>query len=327
MIVETYIYSNIFDTTALEYIKELEANKSNDIVTRLNTRGGDPNALFGMATKFKEHPMAKVVKVDGAAYSCGLFFCCYADKVIGSSVSSYVLHRAANWAEDYIAEYPEIMTQADWDLLAMINNSLKTALESKIDTAKLKELKGVTLDEVFSTDTRIDVNLNADEALAIGLISEIYNLTDSDKKIIASKLNTILASSRTPIIKDVAKIEPITNSEMTKEQLKKEHPEVYASIHKDGYDDGYNKAVAYVEDINAYKDIDAELCSRVIAEKRAFTNAELRQLNVKALAKEQGATIETPAPVINANNTPPENPQASNELLDKLRQSVKSNII
>src|SRR5690606_34151083 len=56
-----------------------------------------------------------------------------------------------------------------------------------------KRLKGVSLDEIFSNDQRIDVFLSAQEALTIGLVDRIVEITPERKAEIDSIMQAIAA--------------------------------------------------------------------------------------------------------------------------------------
>ena len=55
MATEILLYSSIYSFSAESFIKEMEAASGNDVVLRINTPGGDPQAGFGMIAKFAEH--------------------------------------------------------------------------------------------------------------------------------------------------------------------------------------------------------------------------------------------------------------------------------
>lgn len=187
---EILLYSNITNYSAERFISDLEANKGQEVILRLNTDGGSPESAFGMIAKFSEHTGRKTIKVDGKAYSMGTFFLAYSKDNEALDVSEFLIHRAA-YPKNY--EQSPMMTQEAWGNLNRINSHLRKALESRINVSTLRRLKGVSLDEIFSNDQRIDVFLSAQEALTIGLVDRIVEITPERKAEIDSRMQAIAA--------------------------------------------------------------------------------------------------------------------------------------
>ena len=78
---ELYIYTQIFDFTAQFFIQSVEEAKGEDIDVRLYTPGGDPEAVWGMIAKLREHEERVSIKVDGKADSAGAYFLFFFDDV------------------------------------------------------------------------------------------------------------------------------------------------------------------------------------------------------------------------------------------------------
>lgn len=214
-----------------------------------------------MIAKFNELTGVKKVKNDGKSYSMGLFFNCYVENASALDVSNFLLHRAAY--PQWIEQDPEYFNQAMRENLAAINKSLRAAFEAKVDVAKFEKLKGVTLDEVFSMESRIDVNLTAAEAKKIGLINEIITITPKIKAEIEANLNNYTVGIAAKYTE--AKINnPINNNNqkksiMTIEQLKAEHPAVYAQALALGVEQEKDR----VGSIMAFNDIDPEAVKKL----------------------------------------------------------------
>ena len=230
---EVYLYSSIYDYTAEIFLREMEAAKGSDIIARINSDGGSVEAGWGAVAKFAEHTKNKTVKVDGKANSMALFFLAYATDAEALDVSTGVLHRAgySKWFE----ENPEYMTAERWASLAKTNEKLRAALEAKIDVNKFAQLKGVTLDQVFATPSRVAVELSADDMLKIGLINRINKITPQIKAEIETRVYDIAA--KTYGITKAA--ETITSQNqnyntMTLQELKASNPKLYAEILQEG---------------------------------------------------------------------------------------------
>lgn len=293
------IYGSINEETSAEFIEEineaLNEDPATEIVVRINSNGGSPEYTWGMIAKFNELTGVKKVKNDGKSYSMGLFFNCYVENASALDVSNFLLHRAAY--PQWIEQEPEYFNQAMRENLAAINKSLRAAFEAKVDVAKFEKLKGVTLDEVFSMDSRIDVNLTAAEAKKIGLINEIVVITPQLKAEIEANLNNYTVGIAAQYTE--TKINnPINNNNqkksiMTIEQLKAEHPAVYAAALALGVEQEKDR----VGSIMAFNDIDPEAVKKAIASGKFLSETEKSELAIKAIAKlKLTATKEEAAP-------------------------------
>lgn len=221
---EILLYGSIYTYGAESFINSMNDAEDEDIVIRVNSDGGSPETGWGMIAKCAEHKGKVKMKVDGKAHSTAAYMLCYAEDVECLDVSQFLLHRAAYayWIENNA----ELMTQAMKDNLAFVNGKLRKALESKIDVAKFEQLKGVTLDALFSTDSRIDVMLSPAEAKKIGLVNRVVSITPQKKAEIDSYMQMAAHAQPVPAPKPTNPI--ITKMDITK--LKAEHPAVYAEV-------------------------------------------------------------------------------------------------
>jgi ATP-dependent protease ClpP protease subunit len=278
---EILLYNIIYSSSAERFITTLEENKNNDISLRLNTDGGNPEDGWGMIAKFAEHKKKKAVKVDGKAYSWGAFFLCFTDEAEALDVSQFLFHRAAYSAWFEKSEY---MTPEKWDNLNKINKGLRAALESKIDVKAFEKLKSVTMDEIFSNDSRIDVFFDAEEALKIGLITKINSITPEKK----AEINTLMLKvAAGHIVTEVpATEEPssenLNSNIMTKEEFKAKHPDAYAAIVKEGIDAERDRVGALM----VYNDIDPETVAKKVKDGSQLSQTDMAELGRKAFSKE-----------------------------------------
>lgn len=231
---ELLIYGPIDSYSASLFVEALaDISPDEDIVVRVNTNGGSPEYGWGMAAKLAEHKGQKTVKLDGKAHSMGLFFACYADNVEVLDVTEALLHRAAysTWFESN-AEYFTAEIRAN---LERVNKSLQKAFEAKVDVAAFEALKGVTLKEIFSLDSRKEVFLSATDLKKIGLADKVSKITPAKR---AEIQQSMAACAYRPGIEMGIAAEETTatdkshsqqnSDKMTLEKLKAEHPSVYA---------------------------------------------------------------------------------------------------
>lgn len=221
---EILLYGSIYNYGAEAFINAMNAAADEDVVIRINSDGGSPETGWGMVAKCAEHKGKVKIKVDGKAHSTAAYMLCYAEDVECLDVSQFLLHRAAY--AYWIESNQDLMTKEMKDNLAFVNGKLRKALESKIDVAKFEELKGVTLNQIFSTDSRIDVMLSPSEAKKVGLVNRVVSITPQKKAEIESYMQ-IAAHGGTP--EPVITTQPIiTKMDITK--LRAEHPALYAEV-------------------------------------------------------------------------------------------------
>lgn len=288
---EILLYSNINEYSSVQFINSInELEAGSDLNLRMNTDGGNPEYGWGMVAKFAEFEGKKTIKVDGKAHSMGLAFLAYADKenIEVLDVAEGVLHRAAypSWFEN-----SEYFTDALKENLNRVNNSLMTAFKNKIDVSKFEELKGVKFKDVFSMDDRLDVYLTAKDMKAIGLVGKINKITP--KK--ASELVAMGNSSDTVVrlaaeYKDESQEQNENktnkNKNMTIEEIKADHPEVYNQIFSLGSEAGVAERNDVVKAWLSFNDIDPEAVSNGIESGKELSRASMAELVKKQLKSE-----------------------------------------
>lgn len=267
---EILLYGGIYSYSVEAFINKMEEYKNNDVAIRINSGGGDPIAMWGAASKMREHTKNVLVKTDGRADSAATYLLLYADKSECLNISTFVLHRAAFYNESNL-------TPSDISELAKVNADMRKALEMKIDEAKLKILKNVTLDDIFNPEQRIDVQLTAEEALEIGLVNKINPINQREMQAISDYLyNGIAASSQEP----KEKTQNPTKMDITK--LKAEHPELYAQIFALGIAQEKDRVEAFL----VYNELDAKGVKAAIEEGKPMTQKQMAEFGLKALSSD-----------------------------------------
>jgi len=295
---EILIYSGVYDWTAEDFIREMNAANGEDVTIRINTNGGSPIDSYGMIAKQQEYKGKIKIKVDGKAYSTGAFMLLYSNDVEALDVSEFLFHRAAYGS--YIEGSTDNFTPELKANLNRINGIYRKAMEAKLDVAKFEKMKGVTLDQLFSLDTRIDVKLNAKEAKEIGLIDKIVNITPSIKAQVESLYMGVAAKSA-GIEFAPAKIESkqdfpiIKKSTMDINKLKAEHPDVFAQVKALGTSEEKDRVGAWM----VFVDVDAKAVSEGIKSDKAPSLTAMSEFSMKALSAKQVKAIEAEnAPVV-----------------------------
>jgi len=298
MIKEVLLYSNINEYSSAEFINSInELEDSDELVVRVNTKGGNPEYGWGMVAKFAEFKGKKSVKVDGQAHSMGLMFLAYADNVEILDVAEGVLHRAAypSWFEQSENFSDELKGN-----LERINTSLMTAFKNKVDVSIFEQIKGVKLKTVFSMDDRIDVFLTAKEMKKIGLVNKVNKITPkkaAELVAIGNKDESVIS-----IAAEYIEDKPKNNNKMTIEDLKANHVEVYNKVFNLGSTAGVADRNDTVNAWLTFNDVDAKAVSEGIKSGDKLSQAKSMELMRKefskdALAKEAEGTTPEVAPV------------------------------
>lgn len=288
---EVLLYSSIYSYAAVDFITAVEEYKADDITLRINCNGGNPEPAFGMIAKWKEHKGAKNIKVDGVAYSMAFFFLCYATDAECLDVSDFLVHRAS--FGEYYENNRTLLTDAAWESLDTTNASLRAAMEGKIDVKKFEQVSGVTMDQLFSMDARIDVKLNAKQALEIGLVNRIESITPEKKAEVEAR-TLQMAAHYAGLPKEATQVAPATpptpktNSNMNLAQFKADHPAIYAEVLKEERD----RTGAHM----AFIDVDKEAVVKAIESGADFTQKVSAEYTMKAIAKGTIAKMEAEDP-------------------------------
>lgn len=240
---ELYLYGPIFSFRAEEEILPgLEsANQAGDeeVTMRINSPGGSVASGWGIAAKMGEISKQVNVKIDGVAASMGTVIALFGNNIQALDVSEIMIHRAAGPEE----------TQEERDLLARVNKNLKDKLKARVDADKLKEIAGVTIDQLFDTNReRMNVWLTAQQAKQVGIVDSIRKI-DSKEAESEFKGTNIAALNNTEGRTIVAKQtgdpnnEPQNQNVMTFEELKAQYPGIFNQAKEEGRKEGYDQGV------------------------------------------------------------------------------------
>jgi ATP-dependent protease ClpP protease subunit len=315
---ELYLYSGVYDFVAQELISQMEENKSEDITIRVNSPGGSVFAGWGIIAKMKEHGTPVNVKVDGVAASFSAYLPVFSDYVECLDVSRIHLHRA-----DGFVNSPE-----QQEFLDSVNKDLKAKLAARIDAAKLKELKGVTIEDLFDPDQRIEVWLTAKEAKAIRLVNKIVKLNPSQITAYSNLMKiaaSIDADGGSPTEK---KPIPTKHVMKTLEELKAAHPELYAQAISEGKAFGSAEERDRIRGWEAFRNIDAAAVDAGIKSGKAISGAEIAELSAKAVSPEalKKLTASSAAPLRTDEETPLAEKTETEKELAALEASVRKSV-
>lgn len=316
---EILLYSFMYDYSIAQIMRDIEAAKNQKIRLRINTGGGDVLDSYGLVAKLKELTMAPELMVDGQAASMGAFLCCYFDQVKALDVSEFTFHRAAypSYIEGNAMYFTEPMRQA----LIKTNADLRAAMEGKIKASDWKRVTGVSFDDLFSLDERIDVTINARQAKDLGLISEIIEITPEKKAEIQGKMFAIAAAHTKLEVPEQSKEDLTkTNNKMTIEQLKAEHPALYAAAVKEGVTKERDRVGSYLTFIQ----LDPEGVKKGIQSGEDLSATAMSEFSLKAFTKNTLQAAETDnAEAVSTGEVEPEKP-AKEKAVEAFKKDVRS---
>ena len=294
---EILLYGALFNDTIVRAIKamdEVSAGNEDEVVVRINSEGGSVEDTWGAIAKFSELNVKKTVKVDGGAHSMGAFFLAYADSVEAADFSRFTLHRAAY--SSWIERNEEYFTEDRKAALVAINKSLRKALESRVNSDTFLAVTGVTFNELFSLDNRIDVQLTAAEAKKIGLVDKVVKITPRKR----AELNAFadrIAANYAPTTEENfnQKIHIMTLSE-----LKNSSPEAYAQAVAEGVAKEKARTEAFLEFVT----VDAKGVKAGIEAGLEISSKEMVTFARAEFAAEQLAGATADAATADATETP-----------------------
>jgi ATP-dependent Clp protease, protease subunit len=293
---ELYLYSGIYDFIAERLISQLNDAGEQDVTLRINTPGGSVFAGWGIIAKMQERSKegySTKIKLDGAAMSMGAMILAFAEDVEALDVSTVMLHRASMY----------VSNDTDKAFLDQVNKDLRKKLESKINGEKLKEIKGVSIKDLFDKEERIDLFLTAKEAKEIGLINRVNKVQPKELE----ALNTAMADAE-KYFNVAASVETQSNQNqksitMNIEKLKAEHPEVYNQVFNAGINAERDRVGAFMALIEA----DPKAIAEAIKKGETLTQTQTVELTMKLMTNKLKSGIEadgkeTPDANANAND-------------------------
>lgn len=228
-------YCQLDKESVSNLIQELNWMGSDQVyAVRMYCPGGDVQATWGVIAKMNElraNGCISIAKVDGMAMSMAGVWLGFFDQREALVVSNIMLHRAAFGENEDGTPYKA--SKEEMIQLAKINNDIKVRLNQVIDNAKLKEIKGYDIEDLFNeAKPRINCYLTAEESLYIGLITKVVAVDTVNSKVMAQAVMACYDPAE-KIKATAATAGKLNNKQMTKEEYKQNHPEAFKAIEVD----------------------------------------------------------------------------------------------
>lgn len=294
------IYGNIHEYSVMFFFDQLMRaameEPDSDLMLRVNSNGGDPQYGMSLIAKIQELKNASIL-VEGGAHSMALFMLCYLDQASAIDTANGVLHRAAygRWLE----EREGFQQSVYYDMLVRCNKDLEKALRAKVDVASLEALpqmkeKNLTLKDIFSLEARNEVLLTAADMKKIGLIQKIVKITPTrtaEIKTLAAAFDGCESLSDYRMAAKATALPPNKHQPdktMTLEELKAQHPAIYAEAVRAGTDKERDRVEAWM----AFVDIDAVAVAKGIEEGKDLSAKAMAEFTRKGMSAEALKKVE-----------------------------------
>lgn len=287
------LYMPIYDSVAEQFVEKMnDIENSEDIEIWLNSPGGRVFAGWSIIGPMQKREGNIKTCVFGNASSMAVYIPLYSDYSEALEVTKFTLHRADMKVEN----------EEDQKYLDSINKDLRKQMESKLDLEMFTQITGKTMDDLFNPKTRLDITLSAKEAKKVGLINNILKLDQKQIKAYSEKFVAFAdfdfeqrsseESQRSVISDDILIINNNNKKNMTKSELKSQHPELYAEIYEEGLAAGVKQEATRVKSWIAYLGIDKENVITSIKEAKEFTPDVMAEMSVKLASKARVEDIE-----------------------------------
>ncbi len=304
------LYGSIWEYNALYFFDQIneatEEDAEAEMTLRINCDGGSPDYGMSIIEKIQELSEQLQVKVGAMAHSMALFILCYIEtsRVECIDTTQAVLHRAAypSWMESS-ASFPDSIYQ---QMMVKTNKDLEKAFRASVDVEVLESLpqfkdKNLTLKDVFSLDTRVEILLTASDLKKVGLVSKINKITPTKTAEMKSQIEAFNNCRSLKEFKMAAqavnKPDEVKNpiAMTTLAELKQNFPALYAQAVAEGVTQGANAEKDRVGAVMVFAHLDMDGAKKIIASGQPMTATQMAEFSLKQLSPEALKQVEASA--------------------------------
>lgn len=310
-----FINTALYSFYVQEYLQSLsEFPEDEDLQVIINTPGGSVHQGWLLCEAFASRAGRVDMKIAGMAASMGVMFPLYSDYCEALDVSDFMLHRADMY----------VSNEEDQKFLDKVNKNMYNKLKEKIDDAKLKQITGFSLKDIFESEKRIDVWITAKNAKDIGLIDKVVKLQrksqaaaffDVDKK----PVEDIVDKKDEEIHEKDKNLNNQNNNSMTLAELKSNHPDLYNQIFNEGVSAEKERCEAWME----FSDVDPEAVKKGIENGKDISRKEMAAFSRKIMEAGLKKNISGEEEEIETTDDPDAKTKEQKEL-DAFDQEVKA---
>lgn len=333
------LYGSIWEYNALYFFDQIneamEEDASAEMILRVNCDGGSPDYGMSIIEKAQELADQLYVKVGAMAHSMALFILCYVEtsRVECIDTTQAVLHRAAypSWMESSTS-FPDSIYQ---QMLVKTNKDLEKAFRASVDVEALENLpqfkdKNLTLKDIFSLDSRVEVLLTATDLKKIGLVSKINRITPTKTAELKSQIQTFNNCRSLKEFKMAAqalnnKPEEIQNTitMTTLAELKEKFPALYAQAVADGVKSEKDRVGA----VMVFAHLDLNGAKKIIESGEPISATQMAEFILKQSSPEALKALEASAnPVVQTNEIALTKEAQAKKELDEFEAKMRSEL-
>ncbi len=288
------LYSFAVEAIMTKMIEEAEGE---DIELIQSTPGGNVFSAWALAGFLKDREGNTALKAFGDCSSMGFYNALYLSDVTALDVTQFTIHRADGFVE----------TEDDKLMLANINKELRKAMESNLDILKFEKITGVTLNDIFDPNKRVNVTITAKQAKQIGLVNKVIPMNDKQVNALNNEFTafsnffdesqgrdseTRVSETKGEKANTDSKSTNLKKEKMNKQELQAQHPTLYAEIYGEGVKAENKRCSAFL----AFKDIDLDACVKGIKESTEMDACFMAEMTAKKLSEKAGDEAKTDSP-------------------------------
>lgn len=270
-------------------------------IIQIESGGGSSNAVDEMKDAIQAAKKPVVVFCDGIMASAALYIGSYADYIyshresdrIGSIGALIELQGFKKIDEDkqtgerYVRIYADQSTEKNNEFEAAINDlNFKPIIENILNPSAEQFINDMKVNRPNTTPDQLTGKMFKASEVVGTLIDQIGTFEDAVNKVIELSTFNLITNK--------------TNNKMTKEELKQQHPDVYASIINEGATQEKDRVQAWL----AFSEIDMKTVQEGIDKGEQVTQKTMAEMAVKQTAKltlkqiENENPTEVTAPVV-----------------------------
>lgn len=274
---EVYLYEPLYSEVQKEVIEQINAFGDDEFTMRIDSPGGNVSGGWSIISKLSELTQRKKCVVDGNAASMAAMILLFFDEVVVNDTSEIMYHKAA-----YPSYYDP--TPQEEESLVALNNLFREKLEA---TKMPKDV----IERIFKADVRNDVYVTPQQLIDYGIATELRTLDVIQREAYRRKAVALkyaqITNERKP--DNTASGENKLNNnlkvnKMTIEELRTQHPDVYAQALSLGATQEKKRVSAFLHTIKVKENSVAERSITAIKNDEQYIDA-LPEINALAMAE------------------------------------------
>jgi ClpP class serine protease len=263
-------------------------------IIQIESGGGSSNAVDEMKDAILQANKPVVIFCDGVMASAALYIGSFGDYIIShrdtdriGSIGALIelqsfkkIDEDKTTGERYVRIYADQSTEKNSEFEAAINDlNFKPIIENILNPSAEKFINDMKVNRPNIKEEQLTGKLFKASEVVGTLIDQIGTFKDAVNKVIELSTFNLITNK--------------TNNKMTKEELKQQHPDVYASIMNEGAIQEKDRVQAWL----AFSEIDMNAVQEGIEKGENVTQKTMAEMGVKQTSKLNLKVIESENPV------------------------------